>query len=349
MNCQVAILLIITIFASSAVGQTPASVGADTFDSTAQNRAIERGLKFLTARQQENGSFGDGYYQGDAAITAFAGMAFISSGDVCEKKDSPAAKCAQYLLSITRPDGFINRPADAVNDGSFRPMYGHGFAVLYLSEIAGMYPQEDLYPKLDKSIKLILASQNDEGGWRYFPRKNDADVSVTACQVMALRAARNAGRDVPAQTIEKAVSYLKSCKNSDGGFMYMRPSGESALPRTAAVVTALLSAGQYNDPVLKPAFEYLDKQSADHFTDNKSGRSALASGDYPFYSLYYLTGADRQGQINWTRNHRKAVSLLIESQNPDGSWSSEFSKDYATAIALIVLQIENNYLPIWQK
>ena len=321
-----------------------------TYSESARVEAVKRGLKYLTASQKPNGSFGSGYYDGDAAVTALAGMAFISSGDVCETPDAPSSKCVKYLLSIARPDGFINRPATADADGSFRPMYGHGFATLFLAETAGMYQGDDLIPVLDRAIKLIIASQNDEGGWRYFPVKKDADVSVTACQVMALRAARNAGRDVPAETIDRAVKYLMARQNSDGGFMYMSPSGESALPRSAAVVAALYSAGQNDNPALEKSFDYLNGHLQKAFAQNDR-RSPLPgfSEDYPYYAIYYLSGAYRQQQKDWQAWRNRIVPVLLAAQNPDGSWSSEFSKDYATAMALIVLQLENNYLPIWQK
>ena len=48
-------------------------------------------------------------------------------------------------------------------------MYGHGFATLFLAEVYGMSPNEELHGALEKAVKLIVDSQNEEGGWRYFP------------------------------------------------------------------------------------------------------------------------------------------------------------------------------------
>ena len=66
-------------------------------------------------------------------------------------------------------------------------MYEHGFATLFLAEVYGMSPRDDLRDKLTRAIDLIVRTQNSEGGWRYQPRREDADLSVTICQVMALR------------------------------------------------------------------------------------------------------------------------------------------------------------------
>ena len=71
-------------------------------------------------------------------------------------------------------------------------MYDHGFATLFLAEVYGMTRTPKLRNSLERAVRLIINAQNKEGGWRYEPDSKDADLSVTVCQVMALRAARNA-------------------------------------------------------------------------------------------------------------------------------------------------------------
>jgi hypothetical protein len=56
----------------------------------------------------------------------------------------------------------------------------------------------------------------------------------------------------------------------------------------------------------------------------------LASGDY--WAAYYPMIRDQ----------------LVSRQNKtDGSWSGEAGTDYATAMALIILQMPNRYLPVF--
>ena len=92
-------------------------------------------------------------------------------------------------------------------------------------------------------MKLIVKSQNKEGGWRYLPKPGDADLSVTVTQLMALAAARDAGVDVPKEAIDRAIDYVKKSQNSDGGFRYLLQGGTSGFARSAAAVTALYRAG----------------------------------------------------------------------------------------------------------
>ena len=53
-------------------------------------------------------------------------------------------------------------------------MYGHGFATLALAELYGQTRRRDLRDKLEKAVKLILSSQNEEGGWRLGVKAGDS-------------------------------------------------------------------------------------------------------------------------------------------------------------------------------
>ena len=117
-------------------------------------------------------------------------------------------------MSIDVPDGYLG-----AKDGS--RMYGHGITTLMLAEMLGMgsdAAQDELIrTKCRKAVELIIRSQkvpkndNNRGGWRYTPDSGDSDMSVTVWQTMALRAAKNAGMDVPREAIDEAVSYIKRC------------------------------------------------------------------------------------------------------------------------------------------
>ncbi|MGC4003656.1 MAG: hypothetical protein QM811_11230 [Pirellulales bacterium] len=94
-------------------------------------------------------------------------------------------RAIDFLLDHIEESGFINNGAIPTHG----PMYGHGFATLFLSECYGMTRRDDLREKLSKAVRLIVTTQNPEGGWRYQPQRDDADISVTICQIMALRCA----------------------------------------------------------------------------------------------------------------------------------------------------------------
>jgi hypothetical protein len=165
---------------------------------------------------------------------------------------------------------------------------------------------------------------------------------VTIAQVMALRAARNAGIYVPRETIDKVTDYVKRSQNPDGGFMYMVSGGASAFPRSAAGVVALYSAGVYEGPEIQKGLDYLmnfQPQLADFNRES-----------HFFYGHYYAVQAMwHAGGDYWGRWFPAVRDSLIARQSDDGSWIDSICQEYGTAMACIVLQIPNNYLPIFQR
>jgi prenyltransferase beta subunit len=304
-------------------------------------RAIERGLNVLATRQEEDGSFRSGGYSRNVAICALAGMAFMSSGSTPGR--GPYGKnvdrCIEYILANTQESGFINVP----NASSHGPMYGHGFATLFLAECYGMTQRADVREKLSKSVQLIVNTQNDEGGWRYQPVRRDADISVTICEVMALRAARNSGLFVPRSTIDRCTQYVKRSQNADGGFMYMIQGGQSQFPRSAAGIVALYSAGIYEGPEIKKGLDYLMGFMPQVHEFNRGD-------NHYYYGHYYAVQAMwHAGGEYWLKWYPAVRDALIARQSDDGTWNDAICMEYGTAMACIILQIPNNYLPIFQR
>jgi hypothetical protein len=305
------------------------------------HRAIDRGLEFLAARQnEEDGSFGSESYRGNVAVSALVAMAFMSGGSTPGRGPygENVDACVGYLLGRVEAGGLIAEQPQV----SRRLMYGHGFATLLLAQCHGMSKRPELRPKLTQAVRLIVHSQNDEGGWRYDPVPREADLSVTVCQVMALRAARDAGLYVPRQTIDRAVAYVKQCQNTDGGFTYMlQPREESQFARSAAALVALYSAGIYQGSEIEEAIRYLEP-----FTPGR----VRERPDHYYYGHYYAAhGMWYAGGSHWQEWYPAIRDELVGQQRNDGSWESDISVEYATAMACIILQVPNGCLPILQR
>ena len=321
-----------------ALGQSPQENASVLTQETL--RAIQRGLEYLAKRQAEDGSLGSGGYKGNVAVTALGGMAFMANGSTPQRGPygEIVSQAIKYILRNVQDSGFIVEP-DAASPG---PMYGHGFSSLFLAECYGMLPGERVRMALRNAIKLITETQNAEGGWRYFPQRSDADLSVTVCQVMALRAARNAGIHVPNQTIYRSVDYVKRCQNPDGGFMYQLPGGPSGFERSAAGVVALQSAGIYEGAEIRRGLDYLMR----FLPTSGDGRKS----QYFYYGHYYAAQAMwHAGGNYWQRWYPASRDVLLELQRADGSWFDMICPEYGTAMACLALQMPENYLPIFQR
>ena len=298
-----------------------------------------RGLAWLAKNQQADGSVGSDAQRGSVAVTALAGMAWTAGGGTPRRGPygENIAKALAYLIGRVNSSGFI-----AADGEANRPMYGHGFATLFLAECLGESDRDDLRKKVEEAVQLIVATQNDEGGWRYQPRRDDADISVTVCQVMALRAARNAGVFVPSETIDRAIGYIRGCQNADGGYRYQLQPGKSAAPRSAAGLVELFSAGIYKGDDINATFDYLKPFAP--------GTEKADSQAYFYYGQYYQALAFwHRGDDSWKAWYAAASANLALRQEKDGRWPSKIGDEYATAMALIVLQLPNDYLPIFER
>jgi hypothetical protein len=172
----------------------------------------------------------------------------------------------------------------------------------------------------------------------------DADTSVTICQIMALRSARNAGLEVSKDVVDKAVEYVRSCQNVDGGFRYQFSMGPSSWPRSAAGIASLQYAGIYEDRAIDAGIGYVVGSAM-------PGANMGESQIHYFYGHYYAVQAMfLQGGRPWERWWPAIRSELLGRQRADGSWNDDSAgDDYGTAMALIVLQMPKRYLPIFQK
>ena len=324
------------------VGRSFESLGQEYVTPETQ-KAINRGLVFLADNQNSDGSYGkSGMYKSNVAVTSLAGMAFLSAGHVPGRGPYGRSvdQSIEYILSRVSPSGFIKRD----NTGEHGPMYGHGFATLFLAEVYGMTSKKDVREALKSATQLIINSQNKEGGWRYHPDGRDADVSVTVCQMMALRAARNCGIAVPKSTVDHCVEYVRKCQNRDGGFRYQLAGRETSdFPRSAAGIVVLYNAGVTDGRDLERGLGFLLR--------SPPRGDLLQRNPHYFYGQYYAVQAMWHAGDDYWKNWYPAIrDELISRQSPDGGWvDNSVNVEYGTAMACLILQMPNNLLPIFQR
>lgn len=333
--------------------------------------SVGRGLDWLQAHQHRDGYWAElvgyklntGYEALDdrplphVGVTALALMSFLAGGHLPDrgKYGDVLHRGLDFVLSCSQDDGQIT--------GNGTRMYSHAFATLFLAEIYGMVDRPDVKQVLQRSVDLIVDSQNAEGGWRYRPFARESDMSITVCQVLALRSARNVGIHVPISTIRNAQNYVyrSAVRSNDrsfrfrghgsfgddgGSFRYQnRENTRATFPLTAAGVTTLYAAGEYDSPIIRDALDYMDRQ-VDSFSSDWQGHYFFFYGHYYAVQAYYITGDPK-----WTKYFRTIKDLLLRQQLRDGSWPCRIGPGdaFGTAVATLILQIPLQYLPIFQR
>ncbi|MHC4992955.1 MAG: prenyltransferase/squalene oxidase repeat-containing protein [Planctomycetota bacterium] len=311
----------------------------DEMNTELQN-SVARGLQYLKSMQNADGSFGRARYGKHVGITALCAIAYMADGNLPGRGPygDQVQQALEFVLEHATESGLL------AAETSHGPMYGHGFATLFLGEIYGVNPHDKrVREALVKAVDLIVGTQNEEGGWRYNPVPYDADISVTICQIMALRSARNAGIKVEKKTIDRAVQYVRQCQNPDGGFKYMLQAGGSAWPRTAAGVASLFYAGIYEDDSIDRGIDYLMRNALPGV--GASGQAHYYYGHYYAVQAMYLAGGG-----SWERWWPAIRDELLAKQSSSGGWLDHHAGGaYATSMALIIMQMPKRYLPIFQK
>ncbi len=378
-----AVLGLLTAFAPDEKGADPEGMifrfSPDVTE--ASYHAARRGLQYLAAHQNPDGSWsGDmgfklnqdykvtKYNVPHMGVTALAGIAFLSGGHLPERGEyaGTIARCIDYILSHVRERGYIT-----ANNSR---MYSHAFATLFLAEAYGMTHRPDVGRKLQEAVDLIVECQNRFGSWRYEPFAPEADMSITVCQLMALRAARNIGIKVPRSTIDRAVEYVRRSyvgKRSEhlspfnrmllpvpyysieqGCFLYqIFLDGSSGFKRssfalTAAGIVSLYNAGRYSEAQLEQSLPSLERKY--DVVSNPPWRPHY----FYWYGHYYAVQAMYiAGGRHWNGYYPKIREDLIKAQRPAGNWQNVYGpgENFATAVAAIILQVPFNYLPIFHR
>lgn len=312
-----------------------------------RQRTARKALDYLAREQRRQGYWEANGGQYRVAITALVGNAMLCEGSttMSGRYADNVRKAVDYLCSVARGNGLIGFEED------YRYTYGHGFSMLFLSQVYG--EEEDAARR--RELKRVLTNavifsgraQTSRGGWGYVSAKdgNDFDEGSTCItQVQGLRACRNAGIPVPKEIIDRAKKYIDDCRSPDGGIRYsLKSSGGSRAPITAAAVAALFNAGEYDDDVVKPMLEYCEKNVW-------PGQGSQTFGHWHYAHYYYSQVMYRRGETQWNKYINDVGKQLMRQQASSGAWTQgSVGPHYVTAINATILQLDNGYLPIYQR
>jgi len=357
---QVAVKLLLPALITFQLSLSPSPAQDPAPISPEVKQSVDKAVAWLLTQQRKQGCFMASdtnvpVQTHSGALTALAIMGLASVGHMPGNPTPEGRaldKAMDFMINSIVPgkDGYLG-----LSDRS--RMYGHGIMSLMFAEMLGQVPNEEQDKKIRERVKLsvefIMRSQDvkksevNSGGWRYEPGSTDSDMSVSVWQVMTLRAAKNAGIEVPKSAIDKALAYIKRSYKDDkagrggrrsGGFGYT-PGASATYSATAAGVLSLQVCGEYEAPEVIGGAEYLMR------TPPARGNAHFYYGSYYYAQCMYQRGGE---QASVARQNIEKV--LLGLQQPTGAWPPEEAGPiYTTSLALLSLSVHHHFLPIYQK
>jgi len=316
----------------------------------------DAGCRYLARAQDPSGTWKDS--QEGPGVTGMAMMVLLASGED-PNHGAYAANIRRALRSIIRSQD----PSTGFYGGNggmgHSSMYQHGFAMLAMAEAYGTVDDRRLWSEeggdgkglstgnsLELAVKLAVTSakKNPVGAWRYSPDATDHDTSVSGAILMGLLGARNAGIEVPDETIDRAIDYFASMTAPDGRVGYASPGGGS--DATTSIGTLVMAIARRKE---MPQFV----KAADAIKHACQG--ARSDGGYPNYTRYYRAQALFQADVEaWKEWNSKVVSEIKAQRRPDGGLVSgangmdggEFA---GTSLSLLALAVNFRFLPIYER
>lgn len=320
----------------------------------------DAGIRYLLKTQDASGAWKDG--QAGSGVTGMAVMVLLASGEDPNfgPYREPIRRALASMIAAQDPNtGFLG------GSTGHDSMYQHGFGMLALAESYGAVDDRRLWgadgdasqrarhrsigQALELAVRCAVTSarQNPLGAWRYSPDAKDADTSVSGAVLMGLLAARNAGIEVPDETIFRACKYFRSMTGPNGQVGYSGSPGGGSDAVTSIAVLVLSIARQKDAPEFKRALAYLKSRSR----DNPSSVEG-----YPTYTRYYRSQALFQGDVEaWEKWNLGLVRELKAMQGKDGGFTGfasrggGFGGTVDTSLALLSLAVNFKFKPIYER
>jgi hypothetical protein len=373
-------------FAASIPAQTP-DRAADAATKVLTPRewervdvAVAKALAWLAAQQQSDGSFPT-LDTGQPGVTCLCTLAFMAHGHLPGEGPygEQLKRASEYALKCQKPNGLVTLigpeesriSREIHHDIGVTCAYNHGISSLTLSELYGTTSPEDaeqLKDAISLALRATLEMQRwpkdrpiDRGGWRYIDNfdDKDSDLSITGWQLMFLRSARNAGFEVPEESIDDAVAYVRrTFTERYGAFCYAADESIDFRSRgmAGAGILALAHAGYHNATEATRSGDWILQHDFNDYNEIEPFLQDWKNDRY-HYGLFNCCQAMYQlGGRYWQQFFPGAVKTLLANQQPDGSWPAEnhhhdaqFGNAYTTALVLLTLGAPNQLLPIYQR
>ena len=319
--------------------------------------AIHRGVEFLLARQNKNGSWGSAHTEGlelyapvpgshhafRAAVTSLALSALVEldSKDVRVHQaiDRGETWLLEYLPKLRRAD-----------ETALYNNWGHAYGVMALARLAGRHAghesqRKEVLRQLELQVGLLSRYECVDGGWCYYDfnchtqQPSGSSIGfVTAAVLVSLADAREAaGLTVPKRLIDRAMASMRRQRKPDFCYDYgeylkyvpmmgiNRPAGSLGRSQACNLAMRLWGDRLVTDEVLSI---WLDRLFARNLWLDIGRKRPIpheswfqVAGYFFYFGHYYAARCiDELEPAKRTAYQDHLAGVLLRLQEKDGSW-----------------------------
>jgi hypothetical protein len=234
-------------------------------------------------------------------------------------------------------------------------IYSHAIATYAMSEAYGLSDHRPIRAAVQKGIDYIQAARNPYGVWRYQPRDNDTDSSVTTWCLQALASANFFGLQVDEAAFKAVSVWFDGVTGPDGRAGYTKVDDPSSrLPgdhksrfppergeaMTAAALLCRYSMGAEPNQLMQASADLLVAKPPRWDTEQ-----GAIDEYYWFFGTKALWYAGGRQWAEWQRKLGEALSTsqrrdgnFTGSWDPIGVWGETGGRVYTTALLALAAQ-----------
>lgn len=308
--------------------------------NAAIEKSIDRGVRYLLALQQPDGSWlGPDWTLYPVGMTALGAYTLMHCG---LRREHPAV--ASALAYVDQHDPIRT--------------YDMGCVLMAYKQAGEPYPKDKVKAILKRLLEAMGNGDKDNPSYWGYPfghgypndRSNHYDLSNTQYALLGMRAAAAMGERIPNTVFERIAKDVLEQQGDYGSFNY-RPGTNPSASMVAAGMTCLLVC---RDELAKvKGFDGLGKRiesgllkGEDWFRSNWSLEENLEVPRVPNpnfrWYYYYVYGLERVGSI-WNRRqfgghdwYSEGAEAILKRQGEKGGWATEYGEsDSNTCFALL--------------
>ena len=337
--------------------------------------AVDAGLRWLKRHQSPDGRWDSDGWQGncesggckvvpgtghdtggshyDVGLTGLAILAYTGHGNT--HRFGPFKLTVHNALRWLRAQQQSDGSLGFHEAGDHGGMYNHALATMALAELYGTSRDFTLRRGAQRAVDFCVKAQNPNLGWKYRIKEGKNDTSVTGWMVLALKAAKTAGLEVPHEAFEGANRWFQRATSTRGEAGYEGPSGGSAMlagnerftpapTMTAVSVVCRVFGGERlsTDALRRGAQVIADKPP---LWDTNSVN--FYYWYYGTYALFQFAGPRwdtwSQAMLGALLPNQKSGACHDGSWEPIGEWCVAGGRVYAVALNVLTLEVWYRY------